>query len=90
MLNFDGFQSRERAEAFAAAVEKRTGRKATVYDSQAESFEVDYFPLYLEPPIVLVERFDDWSTEDELKANVQAEKEVEALVEEFGGTFAGT
>jgi hypothetical protein len=40
----------------------------------------DDFPGVLEPPIVLVDRDEEWIHE----------KEITALVEPFGGTWAGT
>jgi hypothetical protein len=42
---------------------------------------VDPFPFYLSPPIVLVER---------LEIGDELEDEIENLVQEFGGTLAGT
>jgi hypothetical protein len=71
-LIFDRFKTRKDADAFAASVTEKYGRKTSVYDTQAASEGVnggnpfvesedselhDIFPWALEPPIVLVERF---------------------------------
>lgn len=79
MLIFDSFPTRERAEAFVAAVRSQ-GRIANVYDSQDESNAADPFPFILRPPIVLVERLSGYV----------GEREIEAMVRGYGGDFAGT
>jgi hypothetical protein len=81
MLIFDGFGSRKKAEDYAKTVKEKYKRSAMVYDSQEQSNAVDPFPFHLSPPIVLVER---------LEIGDELEDEIENLVQEFGGTFAGT
>lgn len=78
MLIFDRFPSYSTAAMFAAAVQKRHGLSAKVYDSQEASNKADPFPCELQPPIVLVERSDD------------DEEGVINLAATFGGEFAGT
>ena len=80
MLIFDKFTSRSRAITFAEQVRKRFGREATVCDSQEESDAIDPFPWVLAAPIVLVERDDERTLENE----------IETLGEQFTGTYAGT
>ncbi len=80
MLIFDSFATVELAKQFARHVETDFGSKALVFDSQEESNKVDPFPFELLPPIVLVERDDQYS----------GEKPIETSVVQFGGTFAGT
>lgn len=80
MLIFDSFASMECAKQFAQHVETDFGRKALVFDSQDESDKWDPFPFELFPPIVLVERDDQYS----------GEKPIEASVVQFSGVCAGT
>ena len=80
MLIFDSFASVKRANEFARHVERTFGRKALVFESQADSDKFDPFPFELFPPIVLVERDDHYS----------GEKPIEASVVQFGGVWAGT
>lgn len=79
-LIFDRFPSMERAQAFAAHVEATFSHETQVFDSQERANENDPFPFKLDGPIVHVERFEDYSHEDEI---IQA-------VRSFDGTFAGT
>ena len=81
MMIFDRFPTKEDAKAFAEKVTATYGREATVYDSQEESNKVDIFPFQLDPPIVLVER--DYE-------NFTFESEIEMLVKDYKGIFAGT
>jgi hypothetical protein len=88
MMIFDRFPNRIKAEAFAKAVKEmnchacggKSTREAIICDSQKESNSIDIFPFKLDPPIVLVERYEDLS----------GEKEVRKLVSQFDGEFAGT
>ena len=80
MLIFDSFKSMESARQFARHVQDAFGRSAQVFDSKAESDNVDPFPFNLHPPIVLVERNDAF----------EGEEPIEASVEQFSGVFAGT
>lgn len=80
MLVFDGFTSRQNAEAFAEHVKRNFDRDAQVFDSQAESDRHGRFCSKLDPPIVQVER----------NADFEAEWDITAVVAEFGGVFAGT
>lgn len=80
MLIFDGFPNRNAAEGFSQHIQAEYKRDAKVYDSQADSNAVDPFPFRLNPPIVLVERKDDYSDEEE----------IERSVKNFNGSFAGT
>lgn len=77
MLIFDGFKTRQDADAFTRHIGAAFSLAGDVYDDQDDSDRVDPFPNVLCPPIALVERCDD-----EVKAI--------ASVEEFGGHFAGT
>ncbi len=77
MLTFEGFPDREHADRFARAVMANTKLEALVFDSQEISDQEDPFPLKLTPPIVLVGRSD-------------FDAEIEYMVGEYGGTFAGT
>ena len=61
----------------AEAFAQATELKTCVFDTQTESNLVDPFPYLLEPPIVLVERGE-------------RDDEIERLVINFGGEFAGT
>jgi hypothetical protein len=58
MLIFDGFPSREKADAFVKSVTERERLLATVYATRDESNKVDPFPHKLTPPIVLIEHCD--------------------------------
>jgi hypothetical protein len=80
VLIFDNFPDRERADAFAAFVELDTGLAATVYDDADEARAADPFPFELVPPVVHVEVPDD-------EAEVA---ELDLLVLDYGGKFAGT
>jgi hypothetical protein len=80
MLIFYRFPSRKKAEAYAMCVTEKYGRSATVYDTQEQSAAVDPFPFRLLPPIVLVERDEELTLEDEIAATVKR----------YGGKFAGT
>jgi hypothetical protein len=94
-----GFPSRVKAEKYAETV-KVLGLRASVWNSQSEMNEAgcraaanrkqndtdpetgklaDVFPFEVQTPIVLVER-----------TGVELETQLEALVEDFGGEFAGT
>jgi hypothetical protein len=102
-LIFDQFPTRERAEAFVAAMAERHARKAKVFDSQeamearvdemlqgggvVEGHETEWFPGQLEAPIALVSRF---SLHDDAESELREEAEIKTLVEQFGGTFVGT
>jgi hypothetical protein len=77
---FDRSPSRERAEAFRAAVKAAVGLDGQIFDTEAAAHEHDPFPWRLDPPIVHVDRCDDLDVEDR----------VERRVALFGGTFAGT
>lgn len=80
MMIFNKFPDNKRALNFMRCVERSYGRKAQLFHSQEQSNKVDPSPFELIPPIVLVERRDDCSGEDEITA----------LVNNYGGEFAGT
>lgn len=86
MLIFDKFNSRENAEKFAEAVKKEYGREVFIYDTREAFNAVDMFPLELFPPIVCVERLITDDDESEIKI----ELEIEQIVDNFNGEFAGT
>ena len=79
-LIFDNFPSLLNAAAFRDAVWARFGLDGDVYLSQNDSDSADFFRFVLGPPIVLIERVDDFA----------AEHCVEDAVDAFGGRFAGT
>jgi hypothetical protein len=81
MLIFDGFPSRVKAEAYATCVTDKYKRSATVYDTQEQSDAVDPFPFRLVSPIVLVERHE---------IGDEQEQQIEEMVQNFDGRFAGT
>lgn len=80
MLIFDSFASMEDAERFAAAIASEFSRETRVYGDENAAFDADPFPFLLRPPIVHVERTEDYEIEDEILP----------LVGAFGGKFAGT
>ena len=71
---------------------ERYGRVTTVHETQEDAHNYllchcDCFPSGLFPPIVIVERDPQWGeTEEEM----EKEREIEELVHEFDGKFAGT
>jgi len=87
----------EKAEEFIAAVrELRPEVESCIWDSQDAMREADfkymnaagapltdYFPFQLQPPIALIQREDS-------DGDDPYESEVEAIVEQYGGVFAGT
>lgn len=80
MLIFDRFPTLAAAEAFAEYVGRVAPELETqVYESVRESDTAVVFPFELEPPIVHVDR-----------AGAELERQLEDLVESFGGRFAGT
>lgn len=80
---FDRFPTRERGEAFRAAVKVEIGLDGQVFDTVAAAQEHDPFPFRLDPPIVHIDRSGEGLTG-------AVEKRVIALAASFGGTFAGT
>jgi hypothetical protein len=80
LLVFDSFATIERAREFAQHVETTFGHKALVFDSAAEAQKEAWYLFPLVPPIVLVERDEDYSDEEAIEASVAP----------FGGTFEGT
>lgn len=91
---FDRFETRSRAEEYAAHIANTFGLKTQVFDSQDEMEEPrppflggdrpadqmwDVFPSALIAPIVLVDR-----TEFDI------ERKVEDAVKEFAGVYCGT
>lgn len=102
MLIFDSFPSVEQAEAFRVAVRDTWPElQSWLYDSNAAAQERELFPGELEPPIVHVER--PWSGDDDAieyarsqgfandaQTAAEIESEIEELVDDFGGEFAGT
>jgi hypothetical protein len=83
MLIFHEFPDAKQADDFALHVRDTFGRTTIVCESQEMSNKYDTFPFELKPPIVLVQR-------DELDKGPQLEPQIEKLVEEFNGRFAGT
>lgn len=80
MMIFDRFQMPDKAESFATAAQELTGEPSIICRTQEEFDIHDVFPWELDFPVVLVPRLDSTETE----------AEVESLVEEFDGEFAGT
>jgi hypothetical protein len=81
MLIFDRFNSIQDATAFAIHVRDNFARSTRVCASQKESNQYDPFPFVLYPPIVLVDRDDSRGL---------IEDEIESIVDQFSGEFAGT
>jgi hypothetical protein len=77
---FDRFSSRERAEAFRAAVMAEIGLEGQIFDTVTAAQEHDPFPGRLEPLIVHIDRSDDRDVEERVVQRATS----------FGGTFAGT
>ena len=82
MLIFDQFPSYAHAIDFAHKVRTDHTRETIVCRNQKQSNAIDLFPFRLRAPIVLVTRSDDIGDE--------AEQQIEALVTQYHGTFAGT
>jgi hypothetical protein len=95
-LIFDRFTTIELTEAFAAAVRRRFSLCALTFNDQ-EAMDaaadaarrrpglpaIDHFPFRLDPFIACVDQ--PYSAD-----YVEKEDEIIALVDEFGGEFAGT
>jgi len=78
---FDRFPSKRKAADFAVDVYTRFGLGVQIHTSEESArYVVHPFPCRLKPPVVLVDRSDD----------EPLEKTVEGLVNDFGGTYAGT
>lgn len=90
MLIFHRFRSVKQARAFMKEVEERFKRKTYFFSSQESSDESDEFPYVLRPPIVHVERRDWLDDPRVMDRDSDEEAEVEDLVGQFGGVFAGT
>lgn len=80
MLIFDRFPSLSEAESFASAAQEQTGDPSIIVNNLEEFEKYDVFPWELEYPAVLVPRL----------ISVEEEEDIELLVVEFGGEFAGT
>jgi hypothetical protein len=99
MLIFDRFATVARAHDFGTEVGKRY-RLETITTTHRRD-DLDPFPFNLTPPIVYVERPYD-GDDNEIERNreegvgndeataAEIEHEIEALVKDFGGVFAGT
>lgn len=79
MLIFDQFTDSDQADQFAIRVRDTYGLTTRVCNSREAFDKCEIFPFELQPPIVLVERCDD-----------KLESEIESMVDEFHGKFAGT
>lgn len=81
-LIFDRFKTEQDARRFIERVQQvRPGRGCQLFLDVDEAQENDPFPYALSPPIVHVDRVDDYDGEDEIRA----------VVSEFdGAVFAGT
>ena len=80
MMIFDRFPSLGAAEEFAQSATEQTAETAIICQGQEEFDKHDVFPWELRFPVVLVPRLD----------TIEAEADIQALVDEFGGEFAGT
>ena len=80
MMIFDEFPTRQAAQDFAKHIQSKYKRQTWICDSQVESDEIDPFPFGLNPPIVLVDRLEDYSGQDQIVRAVHS----------FQGRFAGT
>ena len=106
MLIFDRFSTDDTANNFIKAVQTRfAGLDGKLYQSQDASDEVDPFPCELEGKIVLVDRPDHYNERKDIEAekdfaigdkldssltDSEIEQQIEKMVEDFGGVFAGT
>lgn len=90
MLIFDEFPSEDAAREFMEQIRVQHGRDTWLFMSQEESDELDPFPCELTPPIVYVERHERPHTVAARQRDTQSEEKIVRLVEEFGGSFAGT
>jgi hypothetical protein len=75
---FDNFPNIERARAFQHEVKERFDLDGAVFIDPVAAHEHDPFPWRQIPPVVHIDRAD----------HDGIEKEVEDLVNEFGGAFA--
>lgn len=80
MMIFDSFPDLRNAESFAEEAQKLTDEPSIVCHTQEDFARHDVFPWELRFPVVLVPRLD----------SIEAEREIELLVVEFDGEFAGT
>jgi hypothetical protein len=91
-LIFDSFPNKKAAEGFASIIRERYGRMTTVHETRRDADDYlssrhDAFPFGLFPPIVIVERDPQWA---EKEGEMEREREMRNLADEFAGTFAGT
>jgi hypothetical protein len=84
-LIFDGFPSKEKAEAFVSNIREKFGLNGLVFDDVETAMEHDVFPYELNVPIVHIDR-PDMYRDDALKI----ERRIQQSVKQFGGVFAGT
>lgn len=85
-LIFDRFPSLEMAQRFATAIGEHYERETHVFTDVDTAYGNEVFPFGLDPPIVHVDRVRAWEQDDEQ----EIERAIEAEVENYGGTFAGT
>ena len=99
---FDRFPNVEQAEAFRAEVKKQCGLDGQLFVDAAEAYAEALFADSLHPPVVTIDdrplypdspepepplskAWDEW-----IRPVIEKETQVDNLVEEFGGTAAGT
>ena len=76
---FDSFPSLEKAMTFAREIKRRYRLDVEVFTDSKSAHWHDWFPGVQVPPVVHVDRTE-----------IDTEREIEELVEEFGGVFIGT
>lgn len=80
MLNFDSFNSYEEALAFAVEVGKTYNRGFAILSHPMYSYKLDLIPYRMNPPIVMVERTENYGEE----------QRITEMCESHGGFFVGT
>jgi hypothetical protein len=85
-LIFDRFPNTQQASLFVGAVRARFGLEGQVFTDPDEAMEHDPFPFELNGVIVHIDR----PAFPEIDAEVEVENIIEQMGTDFGGTFAGT